>query len=112
MKENDIQKLVLQVMQKVNKEFRQFRKTCLDNGVQYTFDNALKIAFYKEIKIYILNGALKSSYYLQMSEMENILDTLWDKYKLGVIDKCGDHFLEQLLDLHFNNLERVKYRIK
>lgn len=112
MKENEINKIILQVMQKTNKEFRQFRKNCVDNGVQFTFDNALKIAFYKEIKIYILNGALKKSYYLQMADMDNILDTLWDRYKVGVIDKCGDHFLEQLLDIHFNNLERTEYRIK
>ncbi len=112
MKESEIQKKILAVMQKTNKEFRQFRKKCLDNGVQYSFDNALKIAFYKEIKIYILNGALKESYYNQMFEMDNILDTLWDRYKLGVIDKCGDHFLEQLLDIHFKNLERIKNRVK
>ena len=96
MKNSEIQKRILLVMQKTNKEFRQFRKNCLDNGVQYAFDNALKIAFYKEIKIYILNGVLKESYYNQMFEMDN----------------CGDHFLEQLLDLHFNNLERIKNRIK
>ncbi len=110
MKDTDIQKKILLVMQRTNKEFRTFRKKCSDRGFQYAFDNALKIAFYKEMKIYILNGALNDSYYLQMYKMENILDTLWDRYKLGVIDRCGDHFLEQLLDVHFNNLERLKYR--
>lgn len=97
---------VLKVMQRVNKEFKEFKLDCIEKGVNYVLEHSLKVSFYKEMKTYILNGVLERKYYIVMYEMEEILFTLWKRYTEEVIDKCGDHFLEQLLDIHINNLDR------
>ena len=106
--ENNLKELI----HKVNKEYKEFREKCYEKGVEYVYKRALKVSFYKEIRTYIVNTDLKEEYYIQMLNMDKILETLWKRYKVNVIDKSGEHFLEQLLDVHFKNEERINYRNK
>lgn len=78
----------------------------------YLFKNSLKITFYREIYVYIINSILKERWYSKMYKMENILDTLWETYHSKVIDETGDHFLTQLLDLHQRNKVRISNETK
>ncbi len=107
MQTKNIEQIKLEVMAKVRKEYRLFVADCLANGEWYIFNNSLKITFCKEMVIYITNAVLCDAWYLQMSQLDNILDGLWDRYFKNEISKTEKDFLAQLLDLHLNNVGRL-----
>lgn len=108
MQGRNIEQIKQDVMLKVRKEYKLFVAMCLKEGEWYIFNNSLKITFYKEMVIYITNAVLCDSWYIQMNELDEILDGLWERYFKNEIIKTEKDFLAQLLDLHLNNIERLK----
>lgn len=103
----NIEQIKREVIAKVRKEYKLFVAECLKEGEWYIFNHSLKITFYKEIVIYITNSVLFDDWYLQMSELDDILDGLWKRYFKNEILRTDKDFLAQLLDLHLNNIERL-----
>lgn len=95
------------VTRRVHKEYKEFIAKVLKNGKWYAIDNAIKISFYKEIHIYVLNGIVCDSYYADMNEMNDIIGTLWRRFNENTMPR-DDDFLNQLMDFHIHNEERMK----
>lgn len=110
MEEKNIEQIKIEVIKKVRKEYKLFVAFCLNQGEWYMFENSLKITFYKEIVIYIQNAVLRDNWFLQMYEMDEILEELWNRYFRNEIVKSEKDFFLQLLDLHLNNIERLNDR--
>lgn len=110
MEQINTEQIKIEVINRVRKEYKLFVTFCLKQGEWYMFQNSLKITFYKEIVIYIQNAVLCDEWYLQMYEMEEILESLWNRYFRNEIVKSEKDFFLQLLDLHLNNIERLNDR--
>lgn len=95
------------VTRQVHKEYKEYIDKVVKNGKWYAIDNALKIAFYKEIHVYVLNGIVDSTYYSEMSRMGLIIDTLWERFNKNSVTKTDNHFLNQLVEFHIKNKERM-----
>lgn len=94
------------VTRKVHKEYKEFIDRAMRNGKWYCIDNALKIAFYKEIHVYVLNGIVDEGYYSEMERMDDIIGTLWKRFEESSAFLEPDHFLNQLMEFHLKNNER------
>ena len=107
-----MEEIIANVTKRVHKEYKEFIDRVLKNGKWYAIDNALKIAFYKEIHIYVLNGIVDKPYYSEMNSMDEIIETLWNRFNKNSVSKSSNHFLNQLLEFHKNNKERMKLNAK
>lgn len=96
------------VTKKVHKEYREFMDRVRRNSSSYAIDNSIKISFYKEIHIYVLNGIVRPEYYAEMERMENIIETLWERFDENSVKKPDMHFLNELMEFHIRNRERMK----
>ena len=96
------------VTYKVHSEYKAFIEEVMKKGKRYAIDNALKIAFYSEIHIYVINGIVTDSQYREMDAMDEILGILWGRFVINPESKDGTHFLSQLLEFHENNIERTR----
>lgn len=93
---------------KVHSEYKAFISEVMKKGRRYAIDNALKIAFYSEMHVYVINGIVTDSQYREMDSMDEILGILWGRFVINPESKDGNHFLGQLLEFHENNVERTK----
>ena len=109
---NTMEKTKQQVIQKVCNEYQQFVLQCLKEGEWFLFQNSLMITFYKEMMIYIQNAVMCNEWFLQMAEMDHVLDELWKRFYKNVISHTERDFLVQLFDLHLNNIKRLNDRDK
>lgn len=100
------------VASKVHKEYKSFIDNVVKRGARYAIENALMIAFYKEIHIYVLNGILDDSQFDEMSRLDEILKTLWERYVANSVFSNDTHYLNQLMDFHKNNRARLKETLR
>lgn len=105
--ENEIRE---RVNRRVNKEYRSFRTNYLKSGKDKIYRDSLKITFYNEMFVYVINAQVPFNWVMEMDEMPFILDGLWQTYHTKMIEVASDHFLSQLLEFHHNNLGRLKQR--
>lgn len=100
------------VASKVHKEYKSFIDNVVKRGARYAIENALMIAFYKEIHIYVLNGILDDARFEEMSQMDEILKTLWGRYVRNSVFSKDTHYLNQLVDFHRSNSARLKESLR
>lgn len=100
------------VTARVHKEFKNFIGIVWKKGTGFAIENALRIAFYKEIHIYVLNGILDDSQFDEMSHLGEILKTLWERYVANSVFSNDTHYLNQLMDFHKNNRARLKETLR
>ena len=96
------------VASKVHKEYKSFIENMMKKGARYAIENALKIAFYKEIHTYVLNGILDDAKFEEMSHMDEILRTLWARYVKNSVFSNDTRYLNQLMEFHRSNRVRVE----
>ena len=96
------------VAARVHKEFKNFIGIVWKKGTGFAIENALRIAFYKEIHIYVLNGILDDAQFEEMSQMDEILKTLWERYVRNSVFSKDTHYLNQLIDFHKSNRARLE----
>lgn len=96
------------VTYKVHEEYKGFIHEVMKKGKRFAIENAIRIAFYREMHVYVLNGIVTDSQYREMDSMDGILATLWERFEKDPESKDGNHFLSQLLEFHGNNIERTK----
>lgn len=96
------------VTYKVHSEYKTFIDEVMKRGKRFAIDNSLKISFYREMHIYVLNGIVTKGQYREMDAMDEILETLWRRFKTNPESQDMDHFLGQLLEFHENNIERTR----
>mgnify|MGYP006903490292 CR=1 FL=1 len=100
------------VASKVHKEYKSFIGNAMKRGARYAIENALMISFYKEIHIYVLNGILSDSQFEEMSQMNEILKTLWGRYVRNSVFSKDTHYLNQLIDFHKSNRARLEESVR
>lgn len=100
------------VTARVHKEFKTFIEIVWKKGTGFAIENALRIAFYKEIHIYVLNGILDDSQFDEMSHLDEILKTLWERYVANSVFSNDTHYFNQLVDFHKNNRTRLKETLR
>ena len=61
---------------------------------------------------HLQNAVMCNEWFLQMAEMDHVLDELWKRFYKNVISHTEKDFLVQLFDLHLNNIKRLNDRDK
>lgn len=100
------------VASKVHKEYKSSIDSVVKRGARYAIENSLMISFYKEIHIYVLNGILDDSQFEEMSQMDEILKTLWGRYVRNSVFSKDTHYLNQLIDFHKSNRARLEENMR
>ena len=96
------------VTYKVHSEYKAFIEEVMKRGKKFAIENSLKISFYREMHIYVLNAIVPNCQYREMDAMDQILETLYWRFKTNPKSQDMDHFLGQLLEFHENNIERTR----
>lgn len=107
-----LEEIKMDVTRRVHKEYKDFIEDSMKKGKWYLIDNATKVAFYKEIHIYVLNGMVEDSQYKEMVLMKDIIKELWNRFEKNSVSKKNDHFLYQLLEFHNKNKSVIKRTLR